>query len=334
MQSSDVIFITYCFYCYFYKFAPESVSCASSDDLRYSDDPAVTAVTLPQYTLLYFSGADAQSFLHGQLTCDVQALKNGHSSYGGYCTPKGRLLATFLLWADDNRYTMLLPASLAEAIRKRLSMYILRAKVKAEILDDAVIGVFGTDTALDIANLGGTKPASPHRVDTKPNVRTITLPHDRCLVVLPRTSAAGIEPAAPGIWEWLDIVAGIPFIVPATQEQFVPQMVNLDLIGALSYSKGCYPGQEIVARTHYLGKLKQRMFRAKLAVPAAAGDKLYCAELGDQTAGMIVTAAAAGSGGHEVLAVLQTAHVQSSPYHLGSLQGPQLTLLSLPYAVT
>ncbi len=293
----------------------------------------MTTVTLPQYALLRFSGADAQSFLQGQLTCDVQALKMGHSCYGGYCTPKGRLLATFLLWVDDAGYTMLLPASLAEAIRKRLSMYILRAKVKADILDEVLVGISGANSAVDIANLGGTKPASLHMVNTAVNVRTITLTQDRYLMALPRSGADGIKAAAPGTWERLDIAAGIPFIMPATQEQFVPQMVNLDLIGALSYSKGCYPGQEIVARTHYLGKLKQRMFRARLAAPAAAGDKLYCAELGDQAAGMIVTAALAGTE-HEVLAVLQTAYARSSRYHLGSLQGPQLDLLSLPYAVT
>lgn len=293
----------------------------------------MTAATLPQYALLHFCGDDAQSFLHGQLTCDVQALKMGRSSYGGYCTPKGRLLATFLLWAENGGYTMLLPAPLAEATRKRLSMYILRAKVKAGILDDAIIGVSGVDAIADIANLGGTKPASLHGIEHTADVRTIALPQERHLVVLPRSGASGIQAAAPGSWERLDIAAGIPFIVQATQEEFVPQMVNLDLIGALSYTKGCYPGQEIVARTHYLGRLKQRMFRAMLAAPAAAGDRLYCAELGDQSAGMIVTAAAAGSG-HEVLAVLQTAYAHSSRYHLGSLQGPQLELLPLPYAIT
>ncbi len=293
----------------------------------------MTAATLPQYALLRFSGADAESFLHGQLTCDVQALKTGRSSYGGYCTPKGRLLATFLLWADDSGYTMLLPATLVEAIRKRLSMYILRAKVKAEIIDDAVIGITGADAATDIENLGGLRPTSLHAVGTAAGVRAIALPHERYLATLPRPRADGIAAATPGTWERLDIAAGIPFIVQATQEEFVPQMVNLDLIGALSYTKGCYPGQEIVARTHYLGKLKQRMFRAELATPAAAGDKLYCAALGDQAAGMIVTAAPAGTG-HEALAVLQTAQARSSPYHLGSLQGPQLELLSLPYAVT
>ncbi|MCW5604073.1 MAG: folate-binding protein YgfZ [Burkholderiales bacterium] len=293
----------------------------------------MTAATLPQYALLRFSGTDAQSFLHGQLTCDVQALKAGRSSYGGYCTPKGRLLATFLLWADDSGYTMLLPATLVEAIRKRLSMYILRAKVRAEIVDDAVVGISGADAATDIENLGGLRPASLQAVEATANACTIALPHDRYLVILPCPQAGGIAAAAPGAWECLDIAAGIPFIVQATQEEFVPQMVNLDLIGALSYAKGCYPGQEIVARTHYLGKLKQRMFRVKLAAPAAAGDKLYCAALGDQAAGMIVTAAPAGNG-HEALAVLQTAQARSSSYHLGSLQGPQLELLSLPYAVT
>lgn len=292
----------------------------------------MTAATLTQYTLLRFSGADACSFLHGQFTCDVQSLKTGHSSYGGYCTPKGRLLATFLLWLDDSGYTMLLPASLAETIRKRLSMYILRAKVRTEIIDDAVIGICGKNAAAEIAKLGGSQPGSPHAVDATADVRTVALPQDRCLMVVPRPHAAGIAAAAPGIWESLDIAAGIPFIVQATQEEFVPQMVNLDLIGALSYSKGCYPGQEIVARMHYLGKLKQRMFRAALAVPAAAGDKLYCAELGDQAAGMVVTAAPAGTG-HEVLAVLQTAHAHSSRFHLGSLQGPQLDLLPLPYTL-
>lgn len=292
----------------------------------------MTTVTLPQYALLHFSGADAQSFLHGQLTCDVQALKIGHSSYGGYCTPKGRLLATFLLWADDSGYTMLLPASLAEAMRKRLSMYILRAKVKAGILDDAIAGIYGADAAADIANLGGTRPASPHSVDTGSAVRTITLPHDRCLMLVPRSRAAGIAAAAPGAWESLDIAAGIPFIVPVTQEQFVPQMVNLDLIGALSYSKGCYPGQEIVARTHYLGRLKQRMYRVSAQAVLSAGDKLYCAELGDQSAGMIVSAVQDGST-CTALAVLQTANATTAIYRAGSLQGPALKLETLPYTI-
>lgn len=306
-----------------------------SDDFRLFAYSPVTVEILPQFALLRFSGADARSFLHGQLTCDVQALKKDHSSYGGYCTPKGRLLATFLLWTDDEGCTLLLPAALAEAIRKRLSMYILRAKVRAEILDDRLVcaGAYGNDAASAVTGLGGSPPSAVHALSRVGDVMVIALPGNRFLLVLPRTRADGLNAAEPGVWERLDIAAGVPFILPATQEEFVPQMVNLDLIGALSYTKGCYPGQEIVARTHYLGRLKQRMFRARLEGVATAGDRLYCPELGDQAAGMVVTAAAAGTG-HEVLAVMQTAYAKSGGYHLGKLQGPSLELLDLPYALT
>jgi folate-binding protein YgfZ len=291
------------------------------------------AALLTDFSLLRFSGPDTPAFLQGQLTCDVQALKPGSSSYGGYCTPKGRLLATFLLWPDDAGYCMLLPATLAEPVRKRLSMYILRSKVKAEDITTtlACIGVTGSDTAQQISALGGQLPQRVHGVAIGQGITTVALSGNRCLMVLPRESAH--LAADDGAWAASDIASGIPFILPATQEEFVPQMVNLDLIGALSYSKGCYPGQEIVARTHYLGKLKQRMYGAVVAGPATAGDKLYCAELGDQAAGMIVAAAPTANGHHNVLAVLQTAHAQSSIYHCGSLQGAALTLITLPYQV-
>lgn len=296
----------------------------------------MTAVVLPQYALLRFSGTDAQQFLHAQLTCDVLALQSATSTWGGYCTPKGRLLATFLLWAGDAGYTMLLPAALAEAIRKRLSMYILRSRVKVEDLTavDSCIGIFGPDATEQIAALGGSVPQRLHGVTTTHAVSVIRLPVDRYLLTVAQAQAGATGTADAGTWERLDIAAGIPVITLATQEEFVPQMVNLDLIGGLSYTKGCYPGQEIVARTHYLGRLKQRMYRAQLATAAAPGDKLYCAEFGDQASGRIVASAPAPGGSHEVLAVLQTAHAQSSPYHLGSLQGPQLTILPLPYAVS
>lgn len=291
---------------------------------------AVTASLLPQWSLLRFSGADAQTFLHGQLTCDVVALQAGSSSYGGYCTPKGRLLATFLLWLSADAYTMLLPSVLAEPIRKRLAMYVLRSKVKVEDLtpEQACVGVSGADAA-QLATLGAVMPQRLHGVAVRDDVTVIHLPGQRHLVVLPRAQAAMAD--GDDAWTGLDIANGIPFILPATQEEFVPQMVNLDLIGGLSYTKGCYPGQEIVARTHYLGKLKQRMYRARVSAPAAPGDKLYCAVLGEQSGGMIVSSAPAADGRRDVLAVLQTAHARSSSWHLGSLQGPALELASLPY---
>jgi hypothetical protein len=134
-------------------------------------------------------------------------------------------------------------------------------------------------------------------------------------------------------WDRAAILAGVPVLTPATQEEFVPQMANLDLIGGVSFSKGCYPGQEIVARMHYLGKLKQRMALGHLEAdsPPAAGDKLYSAELGEQAAGTIVNAAPAPGGGFDVLAVVQTSTLSDNGLHLKSLTGPALQLLPLPY---
>lgn len=278
-----------------------------------------------------FSGVDAQAFLHGQLTCDVAALQAGASTYGGYCTPKGRLLAAFLLWLSEDGYTMLLPAALAEPIRKRLTMYVLRSKVKVEDLtpDLVCVGIFGTDAAQQLLDLGGLIPERLHGVAVHDGVTAIHLPTQRYLAVLPRAQASMAD--GSDAWNGLDIANGIPFILPATQEEFVPQMVNLDLIGGLSYIKGCYPGQEIVARTHYLGKLKQRMYRARVSAEAVPGDKLYCAGLGEQSGGMIVSSAPAADGRRDILAVLQTAHARSSSWHLGALPGPALELASLPY---
>jgi tRNA-modifying protein YgfZ len=307
--------------------------------LQWRYDPAlvdstlttVTAFQLPQWSLLRFSGADAKAFLQGQLTCDVAALQPGNSTYGGYCTPKGRLLATFLLWLSADGYTMLLPAILAEPVRKRLTMYVLRSKVNVEDLtpDLACIGVFGADVMQQLGALGGAVPERVHGLVVRDGVTVIQLPAQRYLAVLPRVQSGMAD--GSDAWAGLDIVSGIPFILPATQEEFVPQMVNLDLIGGLSYTKGCYPGQEIVARTHYLGKLKQRMYRANVSAAAMPGDKLYCTELGEQSGGMVVSSVRAADGRYDMLAVLQTAHAQSAAWHLGSLQGPTLELTSLPY---
>lgn len=295
--------------------------------------PDMSATLLTDFTLLRFSGADAQSFLHGQLTCEVQALKPGNSAFGGYCSPKGRLLATFLLWPQADDWHLLLPAGIAEAIRKRLSMYILRARVKAEDIGATrdIIGLTGDAAAEAAATKGVPLPERAHQVSVHGETTLIALPGGRWLGICPR---GGIN-ARPddGAWQAQDIACGIPWITAATQEQFVPQMVNLDRIGALSYSKGCYPGQEIVARTHYLGRLKQRMYRAHVDAGAQAGDKLYSDDLGDQASGMILDAAARPQGGSTVLAVLRVDNVAQTAHHLGAPGGPPLQLDTLPYAL-
>lgn len=296
--------------------------------------------------LVYFSGDDAGTFLSNLLTCDVAGLGPARSAYGAYCTPKGRALATFLLWRSEQAYFMQLPSPLREPIQKQLSRYILRSKVKAVDAtgDWTLIGVAGTVAADLVQRVAGHAPAAVHDVVHAGGVTVIHLPAGRYEIVVPRDRtqsmlaalSAGAEKAGPDHWDWLDIRAGIPTILPATQEAFVPQMVNLDLIGGVSFEKGCYPGQEIVARMHYRGTLKQRMVLANIALdePPQPGEKLYSPDFGEQACGTIVNAARSPEGGHDLLASIQIASAAKGDVHWKSPGGPAIKLLSLPYNVT
>ncbi len=305
--------------------------------------PSRMLCELSQFGLIRFSGEEAQNFLHNQLTCDVNALTLDTSTYGAYCTPKGRMLASFLLWRSEQGYYMQIPTSLREAVQKKLSMFILRAKVKAEDAsnDWVKLGVAGEDADLLIEKSLCKPPRAVYGVAHRDGMSVIRLPVDRYEIVCPKHKAPGLmeslsestEVVNVDYWNWLAIRAGVPVILPATQDQLVPQMANLDLIGGLSFSKGCYPGQEIVARMHYLGRLKQRMYLANIHADEAPqpGDKLFFAGLGEQSSGMIVNAARAPEGGYDVLAVIQMASAEGGDVHWKSLGGPALEFLPLPY---
>jgi folate-binding protein YgfZ len=297
---------------------------------------------LPDTGLIRFAGDDAQTFLHNQLTCDVAGLAVGRSTYGAYCTPKGRVLASFLLWRTESAYFMQLPAALREPIEQQLTKFILRSKVRTEDVTSewVLLGASDGDAAGLAQRATGKTPAGVHEAVFSPGMVAIRLPGDRCEVLAREDKAgavvdAGWQNAGPEYWEWLDIRAGIPVITPATQEEFVPQMVNLDLIGGVSFEKGCYPGQEIVARMHYRGTLKQRMYRA--AIPGGdapqPGDKLYSPDFGEQACGAVVNAAPPPDGGHELLASIQIAAADKGSVNWKSPQGPALKLLPLPYGV-
>ena len=308
--------------------------------------PAAFVCELTQYGLIRFSGDDAQPFLHNQLTCDVAALARDRSTYGAYCTPKGRMLASFLLWRAEQDYFMQLPASLREPIQKQLSRFILRSKVKvADVTsENALIGVGGKDAAALVQRAAGAAPGSDCEVARAGAATVIRLPGDRLQIVVPHGDAprvldilaAGATAITPASWERLDILAGIPTVLPATQEAFVPQMVNLDLIGGVSFEKGCYPGQEIVARMHYRGTLKQRMYLANITGPdrPQPGDKLYSPAFGEQASGTIVNAAPSPDGGFDTLSVIQIASADQGDVRWKSPSGAALKFLSLPYRPT
>lgn len=318
---------------------------------------ATVMADLSHLGAIRFSGEDAQSFLQGQLSCDVAQLDSSTALYGSYCNPKGRMLASFLLWKDSTGFVMQLPRELQAGIQKRLSMYVLRSKVKLADDADALvrIGLSGENARTLVLEAVDNVPALKEAVPLKLGVvqggltTVLRLAADRFELVTSAEQApelwrclsrAAVQVGA-SCWSWLDIRAGIPVITSSTQEQFIPQMVNLEAIGGVSFSKGCYPGQEIVARTQYLGKIKRRMYLVNIKPrsafpPVAAGDELFSAGMGDQPAGMIVNAANSPDGGMDALAVVRTASAEEAKegkIRWKSLNGPSLAFMPLPYSV-
>ncbi len=314
-------------------------------ELRAARDGGVVC-PLTHLGLIVFSGDDAQTFLHGQLSNDVKLLTVERSEFATYCSAKGRMLANFLIWREGQDYYLQLSRSLLPAMQKRLAMYVMRSKVK---LADAsasrvTLGLAGTAAKTALRDLFPTLPQQTHDVvhDTA-NSTLIALPGDRYqLIAEPEAAmrlwpalAAALTPVGTPCWEWLEIKNGIPLLTAATQEQFVPQMANMELLGAVNFKKGCYPGQEIIARTQHLGQIKRRMVLAHVEAlsPPQPGDELFASAEETQAIGMVVNAEIAPDGGCDLLAVVQTANIESGMVHLRSADGPVLSIQPLPYAV-
>jgi folate-binding protein YgfZ len=314
-------------------------------ELRAARDGGIVA-PLIHLGLLGCSGEDAQTFLHGQLSNDVKQLTPERSEYAGYCSAKGRMLANFLLWQEDQAYYLQLARSLLPAMQKRLGMFVLRSKVKLVDASESrlILGLAGGAALAALREIFAALPLEAHQVVHDPvNGTLIALPGARFQLSTELESArrlwdklaAVLTPVGTPCWEWLEIRNGIPLITPATQEQFVPQMANMELIGAVNFQKGCYPGQEIVARTQYLGQLKRRMVLAHVAgdVMPRPGDELFSSALNAQVGGMVVNAQAAPDGGYDLLAVIQTPGSAQATVRFKSADGPALTIQPLPYPV-
>jgi folate-binding protein YgfZ len=297
----------------------------------------------PEVGLLAITGADAEAFLQGQLSSDIKELAPGAVQLSSYNSAKGRMLATLLLWREDSEsFRALAAADLVEPLRKRLSMYVLRAKVALTDLTPthALFGIGGTRAAAALRAALGRVPERGH-VLVDATATLVGYPDGRILVVAPEAFAEALRTklareaalVAPEVWRWLGIRAGVPVIGAATQDLFVLQTANWDLLGGVSFQKGCYPGQEIVARTQYLGRQKERMHLFHVdAPPPPPATRIYGAVFGDQACGTVVDAATAPGGGSDLLAILQLTALDG-PVRLGSPDGPALAPLPLPYAI-
>ncbi|KND59037.1 Folate-dependent protein for Fe/S cluster synthesis/repair in oxidative stress [Candidatus Paraburkholderia schumanniana] len=297
-----------------------------------------------QFGVIDVKGEEAAAFLHNQITNDVQHLDASTARLAGYCSPKGRLLGSFLMWSTADAVRLLIAHDVQAAVQKRLSMFVLRSKAK---LSDATPEIAAVGFAGDVrAALSGIFDALPDGVHVKvegPHGSLIRVPdaahRPRFLWVGPKaeveTQFAKLDERLRRVpepmWDWLDIHAGEPRITHATVEQFVPQMVNFDVLGGVNFKKGCYPGQEVVARSQYRGTIKRRTALAHTDA-ATPGAELFHSDDPGQPCGLVVNAAPAEGGGVDCLVEIKLAALDNGSVHVGAADGPALTFLPLPYA--
>ena len=303
------------------------------------------AVLLTHWGLIRAQGVDAASFLHSQLTASIQDLPPGEARLAGYCSAKGRLLASFLVWrTEPEAFLLACSASVLQATLKRLSMFVLRAKctLSDASLELALVGEIGADATPNASGEDDTgSPPRPWIVTRRADdEEALCLPSvegvGRVMRIVPRTrlNACGPLSLDVEVWRTLEIRSGIPLIEAANVDAFVPQMLNLELLGGVNFQKGCYPGQEVVARTQYRGILKRRMFLYATPVHAHAGQDVFDPAEPHEPAGRVVNAAyVSGSPNGYALVEIKLAALASAAPHLGGADGPALRRLELPYAV-
>ena len=296
------------------------------------------AVHLAHLGVIRAQGADACTFLQGQLTGDVVAQPPGEARLAGFCSAKGRLQASFwVVKRSGDDVLMVCSADLLEATRKRLSMFVLRAQCRLtdERASMPVLGCVGDAAAVHTRDLamrawreGGDGSVVVRLPDAAGVVRAIVIGASA------RTSpAAGEAPMSLETWRWLEVESGIPLIEAATVDRFVPQMINFETVGGVDFRKGCYPGQEVVARSQYRGTIKRRMRLFDAPVALAAADEVFHDGDPSQPAGLVVNAARRPDEGWSALVEVKLAALETGALHVRAPDGPVLEPRALPYPV-
>ena len=293
-------------------------------------------VALSHWALVRAQGADAQTFLQGQLTNDVTGLGPQTVRLAGFCSAKGRLQASFLVWRHaPDEFWLACSASLMPALLKRMSMFVLRAKcVLADITaTHPVQGALGRSAA------GWADSQAPWTHRQVDGATVLRLPDVRGVPRAVRIGAAvpptQAQPQATlDAWRRLEVQSGIGWIVAETVDQFVPQMLNYELLGGVDFKKGCYPGQEVVARSQYRGSVKRRTLLFESDAALHPGQEVFDSAQPEQPAGQIVNAAPREDGtGSWALVEVKLDALAGAALHVGATQGAQLVRAELPYDV-
>jgi folate-binding protein YgfZ len=294
---------------------------------------------LPHLGVIQAQGEDAANFLHNQLSNDVLLLPVGQSRLAAFCSAKGRMQASFILLktAPDTVLLVLSLDLLAQTL-KRLSMFVLRAKVKISDSTSqwALRGLLG-ESARALAG-----DATPWQTLTQDGAHTVSLYSavlgaseiPRALWIAPagHDLPAGAEVPAV-VWQWAEVMSGVTLVSQPVFEAFVPQMLNYESVGGVNFKKGCYPGQEVVARSQFRGTLKRRTALVHSLVALAAGQEVFTPTDPDQACATVVLSAARADGqGFDALVSGTTESMQSG-WRVGGPEGAALDLLPLPYTL-
>jgi folate-binding protein YgfZ len=330
------------------KFEQDSVSNFKNIEIELQAAASADVICdLSHLDCLQVTGADAESFLLNQFSNDIQQLDTNSSQLTTYCNPKGRMFALFRVYRIEDGFILFSDPGIGSSLLARLKMFVMRSKVEIENISDRFV-MFGISGGNARQLLQGAIQTEPPELENQlvqsgslsvirqfgSRERFLLTGEAAELQTLWLELAKNCQPVGRTAWEWLDIQAGLPSIRPQTSEEFIPQMLNLDVLNALNFKKGCYPGQEIIARMKYLGKLKQRMFlgHGEGSIPAA-GDALFAEGFGTQAAGTVVASAPSPDGGFDCLFIAQLKVIDTEPLHIGSIDGTELSLQELPYKV-
>jgi tRNA-modifying protein YgfZ len=300
---------------------------------------------LSELGIIAVSGAEAADFLQGQLTNDVRALGPARSQLSAYCSPKGRMLASFRVFRMDDTIYLQLAGSRLGPTLQRLRMFLLRAKVTLEDASDQLvrIGIAGDCAPGLLAHHLPGLSTEDNAVTRTSNLLAIRVPGTpprfeivapaEAAAVLWNSLAANVRAVNADFWSLLDIRAGLPNVYEETADAFVPQMANMHLIDGVSFTKGCYTGQEVVARMQYLGSLKRRMYLGEVATdvrPERGAELHSTTSISEQATGRVVDIAESGPGRFELLAVVEIGAAETAEVRLGP-DGPRVVLKAPPY---
>lgn len=306
------------------------------DQFAPSPMPVPTgAILCPHLGVIQATGADAAKFLHGQLTNDFVLLDTDHARLASFCSPKGRMLASFVGFKQaDGSILLVCSRDVLAATLKRLSMFVMRAQCKLVDASEAfsVWGLAGAAVPQDLPN-------EPWRLVFQADAAALVrlYPGDgvaRALRVAPQGAA---EPDGGNLtleaWHWLEVMSAVAAITLPIVEAFVPQMLNHESVGGVNFKKGCYPGQEVVARSQFRGTLKRRAYSVASAGPLQVGQEVFHTSDSEQPCGTVAGAAAKPGGGWNAIVSMQTSAALGGELHAGEPSGPVLELLPLPYAL-